>query len=65
MDRVKDSIQKYKHAADYILNHIILMLQTKHKYVFSEACTTNLDMYFKYLSKIRLLEEHQKLTDNI
>jgi len=49
---IEQKIKIYHIKRDNIWNHIIVMLKLDHKYVFSKACDSNLDLYFYYCDKI-------------
>lgn len=47
-----------EYKANKIFNHIIKRIESNNKYIFSEACTYNLKLYFKYI------EEKNKIIKN-
>jgi hypothetical protein len=57
MNNEKNSleIKIYMQKMENIFNHVISMMEDNQKYVFSSACTSNLDLYFYYVNKINEL----------
>lgn len=58
--KIKRDIELYKIKAHNIFDHMIMLLKLKEKYVFSEACESNLNLYFSYYIKIKELERKLK-----
>lgn len=45
----------YKIERDRLIEHVTGMLRDNYKYVFSEACTENVRLYFSLQSKIHVI----------
>jgi len=53
-------IKLYREKMENLFNHVLSMMENNPKYVFSGACSANLDLYFYYMDKIYKLKINQK-----